>query len=68
MPTKSAAPAGADSPGVTDVKSAARRLGISKAHAYNLIREGQFPVRTIRMGNRIVVPVAALDDLLSGAA
>lgn len=59
---------GPDSPGVTDVKSAARRLGISKAHAYNLIRGGQFPVRTIRMGSRIVVPVAALDELLGGAA
>lgn len=54
-------------PGVTDVKSAARRLGISRGHAYNLIRDDQFPVRTIRMGNRIVVPVAALDDLLGGA-
>lgn len=58
----------APAPAVIDVKSAARRLGISKAYAYDLIRKGQFPVRAIRMGNRIVIPTADLDALLGGAA
>ena len=64
MSTRSAS----DAPLVTDVKSAARRLGISKAYAYALIRDGKFPVRHIRMGNRIVIPTAALEELLGGAA
>ena len=66
MPARSA-PA-AEGPAVVDVQTAARRLGISRNYAYALIRAGQFPVRHIRMGNRIVIPTAALDDLLSGAA
>lgn len=55
-------------PAVVDVATAARRLGISRGHAYSLIRSGEFPVRHIRMGNRIVIPTAALEELLGGAA
>lgn len=46
------------------VETAARRLGIGTTMAYRLIAEDKFPVRVIRLGRRIVVPVAELDRLL----
>lgn len=47
------------------VEESARQLGIGRKHAYELIAEGQYPVRSIRIGRRIVVVKADLDRLLS---
>lgn len=46
------------------VKEAAELLGVSKVSAYAYIKAGTFPVPTINLGGRIVVPRKALDDLL----
>jgi hypothetical protein len=39
-------------------------LGIGRGLAYELARSGGFPVPVIRCGRRLVVPAAALDELL----
>ena len=51
-----------------DLPDAAARLGISRATAYRLAAAGRFPTPVIQAGRRKVVPSAALDALLSGAA
>jgi excisionase family DNA binding protein len=48
------------------VEEAATRLGISRPSAYQGVRFGQIP--SIRIGRRLLVPVAALDRMLNGAA
>ena len=50
---------------VLSVEEAGKFLGISKLHAYKLVREGQIPV--LRLGRRIVVPVVALRKWLETA-
>jgi excisionase family DNA binding protein len=50
----------------TPLREAARRLGISPLNAYELVRRGEFPVKPIRAGQRILIPTAALDRLLAG--
>ena len=44
------------------IEEAAKRLGIGRNQAYAAASKGQIP--TIRIGKRILVPVAALDRLL----
>jgi excisionase family DNA binding protein len=46
------------------VEEAGRQLGIGRNTAYEAARLGQIPV--IRVGKRLVVPVAALERLLQG--
>ena len=48
------------------VPEAAKLLGIGRTAAYEAARTGQIP--TIRIGKRLLVPVAALDHLLSEPA
>lgn len=48
------------------VEEAAKLLGIGRTSAYQASRTGELP--TIRVGRRLVVPVTALDRLLSGSA
>jgi excisionase family DNA binding protein len=49
------------------IPEAARLLGISRSHAYDLVRRGELV--GVRLGRRIVVPIAAIDDMLaSGSA
>lgn len=48
------------------VEEAARLLGIGRNGAYQAVRAGQIPV--IRIGARILVPKAALQEMLSTAA
>lgn len=48
------------------VSEAAGRLGIGRNAAYEAARRGEIP--TIRIGKRILVPLAALERLLSGNA
>lgn len=48
---------------VWTVEEAARLLGISRAHAYDLVARNQLP--HLRLGRRVVVPKHALDELLT---
>jgi excisionase family DNA binding protein len=50
---------------VWSVEEAGRRLGISRAHAYELIARGEIP--HLRLGRRLVVPKRAIEVLLAGA-
>ncbi|MBB3037440.1 helix-turn-helix domain-containing protein [Hoyosella altamirensis] len=54
----------------TDLRTAARALGIPASTAYAHARAGNFPVRVIRIGSRYTVPVAELRTVLGlgGAA
>lgn len=47
---------------VWTVSEAARVLGISRAHAYELVARGELP--HLRLGRRILIPRHALDGLL----
>jgi len=47
------------------VAEARRRLGISRGLMYEAIRRGEIP--SIRIGRRILIPVAPLDKLCSVA-
>lgn len=47
------------------VAEAGRRLGISRGLMYEAIRRGEIP--SIRIGRRILIPVAPLDKLCSVA-
>ncbi len=48
------------------VTAVARLLGISRNRMYDLIAENEIP--HIRLGHRIIVPRAALDEWLATAA
>lgn len=45
---------------VTDVATAARIFGLSRAAAYDLAKRDRFPVTVLRFGSRYRVPVAAI--------
>jgi excisionase family DNA binding protein len=45
------------------VEEAARALGLSRNGAYEAARRGDLP--TIRMGRRLLVPIAAFEALLA---
>ncbi len=47
------------------IPEAAKVLGIGRTAAYEAARTGEIP--TIRIGKRILVPVAALERLLAGS-
>ncbi|MGA8849395.1 MAG: helix-turn-helix domain-containing protein [Dehalococcoidia bacterium] len=47
-------------------KAAAKVLGLSRASAYEAVRTGQIP--SLRFGKRILVPRAALNEMISQAA
>jgi len=51
---------------VFSVAEAGELLGLSRAFAYELVARGELPV--IRFGRRIVVPRAALLELLGSAS
>ena len=50
---------------VLTVPEAAKVLGIGKNLAYEAIQRGEIP--SVKVGGRILVPVAALDKFLVGA-
>jgi excisionase family DNA binding protein len=50
---------------VWSVEEAGCLLGISRAHAYELIARGQLP--HLRLGRRLVVPKHAIEALLAAA-
>lgn len=51
-------------PAVTSLETAGRALGIGRTKAYQLARDGQFPVPVIRAGRAWLVPAAGLRTLL----
>ncbi|WP_432034226.1 DNA-binding protein [Streptomyces antibioticus] len=51
-------------PATVNVVTAGRALGISPNTAYELIRNGEFPVRTLRLGSTLKVPTALLWEAL----
>ncbi|MFB7424700.1 helix-turn-helix domain-containing protein [Streptomyces hydrogenans] len=51
-------------PATVNVVTAARALGIGHNKAYDLIRSGEFPVRTLALGRTVRVPTAALWEAL----
>jgi excisionase family DNA binding protein len=54
-------------PLVAGATEAARLLGCSKAHIYNLIERGELPT-VPHMGGRKVIPMQAIEDLVAAAA
>ncbi|MBU6215103.1 MAG: helix-turn-helix domain-containing protein [Acidobacteria bacterium] len=46
------------------VEEAAQMLGISRSTAYECVRRGE--LRALRFGRRLVVPRAALEELIGG--
>lgn len=55
-------------PPTCSVEDASRALGISRSHGYDLVTRGEFPVRVIRAGSRVLVSTAHLTRLLSAEA
>jgi hypothetical protein len=51
-------------PATVNVVTAARALGISSNKAYQLIRDGQFPVATLPLGSTVRVATGALWKVL----
>ena len=51
-----------DHPLTLTVEQAAKLLGIGRSTAYELVHTGDIP--SLRLGRRIVVPIARLNDLL----
>lgn len=54
-------------PAVVDVRTAAKALGIGKSAAYEAIRVGTFPVKTLIIGGTIRVVTSDLLRVLSAA-
>jgi excisionase family DNA binding protein len=50
---------------VWTVEEAGRLLGISRAHAYELVARGELP--HLRLGRRVVIPKHAITELLARA-
>ena len=44
----------------TNVETAGSIFGLSRTQSYESVRTGQFPVPVVRIGRRIVVPVAPI--------
>lgn len=51
-----------EGPIAVSVDEAARRLGISRSHAYERVANGALP--SIRLGARVLVPIAGLERLV----
>lgn len=48
----------------TDVATAAEIMGIGRTLAFDLLKRDEFPVRTIRVSRRVLVPVGDLLKML----
>lgn len=48
------------------VEEAAQMLGISRSSAYECVKRGE--LRALRLGRRLVVPRAVLEDLLGASS
>lgn len=47
-------------PATVDLPTAGTAYGISRAHAYELVKRGEFPARVIKAGGRYVVVTASI--------
>lgn len=52
--------------GTLNIEEAARRLGIARGSAYAAAKENRFPVPVIRIGRRVLVSRAAIEELVAG--
>jgi predicted DNA-binding transcriptional regulator AlpA len=52
-------------PATVNVERAASAIGISRSTLYELIKTGEAPIRTLKVGGTIVVITASLIDTLS---
>ena len=50
------------------VAEAAKRLGVSRGYAYELIRRGEFPAPTRTIGTRVLVLRDGLEAFIAGGA
>ncbi|MHB1951612.1 MAG: helix-turn-helix domain-containing protein [Acidiferrobacteraceae bacterium] len=50
------------------VREASRALGVHYITLYRLLAGGAIPLRHIRIGRRIVIPHAAIEEFLAGGA
>ena len=48
----------------TDIETAAAIIGIGRTKAYELAKANEFPVKTLRIGRRYLIPVPAILQLL----
>jgi excisionase family DNA binding protein len=55
---------GATSRKTVSVEEAGKRLGVSRNLAYEAAKRGEIP--TIKIGRRLLVPLAALERMLDG--
>ena len=53
-------------PATVSVPTACASLGIGRSHGYELVRRGEFPVRTVALGRSCRVITADLLRLLEG--
>lgn len=44
---------------------AAKRLYVSKAHVYRMVKSGE--IKSARLGGRILIPVSELERVIAGA-
>jgi hypothetical protein len=44
----------------TDIETAGAILGIGRSKSYELAKNGEFPIRVLRIGRRYLVPVPAI--------
>jgi excisionase family DNA binding protein len=51
-------------PAAVDVEDGCAALGISRAHGYKAVQDGEFPARVIKVGRRYRVVTADLVALL----
>lgn len=55
-------------PELIPVTEAAERMGVSKATAYRMLKDGDFPVRVVKIGGRQKVSRKAVDAWLASLA
>ena len=55
-----------DAPPTLDVPAAGKLLGISRSHAYESVRRGEFPATVLRVGGCYRVVTASLLRVLDG--
>jgi predicted DNA-binding transcriptional regulator AlpA len=52
-------------PATVDVPTAGKAFGISRSHAYELVKRGQFPAKVIQVGSRYRVITESIIQVLS---
>lgn len=53
-------------PAIVSLTQAATAFGISRSHAYELVRTGEFPAKVLRLGATIKVLTASIISALGG--